>query len=77
MLPSFVAFAIRPRQARVAAQQAMLTHLQLAASHKAIPCSTVIEPKFALRLPFGPFSGQLAPLGRNPIPRTEEAHEGP
>ena len=26
------------------------------------------EPKFALRLPFGALSGQLAPLGRSIIP---------
>ena len=30
----------------------------------------------ALRLPFGALSGQLAPLGRNLILATYEAHEG-
>ena len=29
------------------------------------PVSNSLEPNFALRLPFGALSGQLAPLGRN------------
>ena len=45
-------------------------------SVKLIRCEH-LEPKFALRAPFRPFSGLLAPLGRNPIPGTEEAPEGP
>ena len=32
-------------------------------------------PARALRLPFGALSGQLAPLGRNLIPATEEASQ--
>ena len=34
-----------------------------------------LEPKFALRLAFGALSGELAPLGRNLIPGTKEAHQ--
>ena len=36
-----------------------------------------VRPAGTLRLPFRPFSGLLTPLGRNPIPGTEEAPEGP
>ena len=36
-----------------------------------------VRPPRTLRLPFRPVSGLPAPLGRNPMPGTEEAPEGP
>ena len=33
-----------------------------------LPQKGCLEPEFALRLPFGALSGQLAPLGRSLIP---------
>ena len=42
-----------------------------------LPQERCLEPKFALRAPFGALSGQLAPLGRSLIPSNPSKNRCP